>query len=99
MHINISGHHLDLTDPLKDYINEKFSRLHRHVDQITSSNVILSHDNNEYKAESNLHVAGHDVFASANSQDMYASIDKLTDKLDRQLIKHKEKVVRRKHDS
>ena len=99
MQINISGHHLDLTSPLKDYINDKFVRLERHFDQITSSSVILSLANNEYKAESNLHIAGHNVFASAHSEDMYASIDKLTDKLDRQLIKHKEKVVKRSHDS
>lgn len=92
MQINISGHHLDLTDALKDYVNNKLERLTHHHDKITTTNVILSVEKLEQKAEAKLHVSGKDLFADAVDQDMYAAIDQLTDKLDRQLLKHKEKL-------
>ncbi|MAN52768.1 MULTISPECIES: ribosome hibernation-promoting factor, HPF/YfiA family [Marinimicrobium] len=92
MQINISGHHLDLTDALKDYVSNKLERLTHHHDKITSTDVILSVEKLEQKAEARVHVSGKDLFADAVDQDMYAAIDQLTDKLDRQLIKHKEKL-------
>lgn len=91
MQLNITGHHLEITPPLKDYVETKFERLQRHFDQITTTQVILSIDNLDQKAEATLHVAGADIFAHAESEDMYAAIDALADKLDRQLIKHKQK--------
>lgn len=91
MQINISGHHLDVTDPIKDYVNNKLSRLEKHHDKITSTNVILSVEKLIQKAEANVHVSGGEFFADAEHEDLYAAIDLLTDKLDRQLIKHKEK--------
>jgi ribosome hibernation promoting factor len=91
MHINISGHHVDLTASIKDYVNSKLSRLERHHDRITSTNVILSVDKLRQKAEASVHVSGKDFFADSESEDLYAAIDLLTDKLDRQLIKYKEK--------
>lgn len=92
MQINISGHHLEVTDSLRDYVNNKLERLNNHHDRITSTNVILSVDKLVQKAEATLHVSGKDIFADANDADLYAAIDALTDKLDRQLIKHKEKM-------
>ncbi|WP_341937787.1 ribosome hibernation-promoting factor, HPF/YfiA family [Marinimicrobium sp. C2-29] len=92
MQINISGHHLDLTDALKDYVNNKLERLTHHHDKITTTNVTLTVEKLEQKAEAMLHVSGKDLFADAVDLDMYAAIDQLTDKLDRQLIKHKEKL-------
>ena len=92
MQINISGHHVEVTDSLRDYVNSKLERLNNHNDRITSTNVILSVDKLEQKAEATLHVSGKDIFADATDLDMYAAIDALTDKLDRQLIKHKEKM-------
>ena len=91
MQLNITGHHLDVTVPLKEYVETKFERLQRHFDQISTTHVILSIDKLVQKAEATVHIAGGDLFAHAESEDMYAAIDALTDKLDRQLIKHKQK--------
>ncbi|MFC2973955.1 ribosome hibernation-promoting factor, HPF/YfiA family [Azotobacter bryophylli] len=95
MQVNISGHQLDVTDPLRDYVEEKLSRLERHFDRITNVQVIMSVDKLKQKIEATLHVAGGEVVANAEHDDMYAAIDLLIDKLDRQLIKHKEKQVER----
>ena len=91
MQLNISGHHLDITDPIKEYVTTKLSKLERHHDRITSTNVILSVDKLSQKAEATVHVSGGEFFANSEHDDLYAAIDMLTDKLDRQLIKHKEK--------
>lgn len=91
MQLNISGHHLEITDAIRDYVNSKFSRLEKHYDRITITNVILSVDKLIQKAEANVHVSGAELFADAEHEDLYAAIDSLVDKLDRQLIKHKEK--------
>jgi len=91
MQLNISGHHLDITDPIKDYVINKLSKLERHHDRITSTNVILSVDKLVQKAEATVHVSGAEFFANSEHDDLYAAIDMLSDKLDRQLIKHKEK--------
>ena len=91
MQLNISGHHLDITESIKDYVTNKLSRLERHHDRITSTSVILSVDKLIQKAEATVHVSGGEFFANSENEDLYAAIDDLTDKLDRQLIKHKEK--------
>ncbi len=91
MQLNISGHHLDITDPIKDYVTTKLSKLERHHGRITSTNVILSVEKLVQKAEATVHVSGGEFFANSEHDDLYAAIDILTDKLDRQLIKHKEK--------
>lgn len=92
MQINISGHHLDVTDSLKEYVHSKIERLSHHHDRITSTHVILSVDKLIQKAEATMHVSGKDLFADSTHEDLYAAIDSLADKLDRQLIKHKEKM-------
>lgn len=92
MQITISGHHLDVTDSLKNYVTTKLERLDNHHDRITSTHVILSVDKLIQKAEATLHVSGKDIFADSTHEDLYAAIDSLADKLDRQLIKHKEKM-------
>lgn len=92
MQINTSGHHLDLTPAIKDYVNNKLEKLERHNDRITNVNVILSVEKLEQKAEATIHVNGKEIFANSSSEDLYAAIDALSDKLDRQLIKHKEKL-------
>lgn len=91
MQITISGHHLEITDSLRDYVDSKLERLNNHHDRITSTNVTLSVDKLIQKAEATVHVSGKDLFAEASHEDLYAAIDALADKLDRQLIKHKEK--------
>lgn len=95
MQVNISGQHLEVTDTLRDYINEKLERLARHFDKITNVQVILQVEKLQQKIEATLHIAGGEVVANAEHTDMYAAIDLLADKLDRQLIKHKEKQVER----
>ena len=97
MQINVAGHHVDLTPALEEYVLNKLSRLERHVDGITKGDVILTVEKSSQKAEANIHISGADIHASADSADMYAAIDALVDKLDRQLIKHKEKKVNRHH--
>lgn len=91
MQINISGHHVELTDALRDYVNNKMEKLERHFDHITTTQVTLSVEKLRQIAEATVHVSGADLFAQAESQDMYASIDALIDKLDRQILKHKGK--------
>lgn len=96
MQLNITGQHLELTDSLHDYVSNKVARLERHVDNITNVQVTLKVEKERQIAEITLHVAGADLHATAEAEDMYASIDALTDKMDRQLIKHKEKAQARK---
>ncbi len=92
MQINLHGHHVELTDPIKTYVNEKFTRLSRHFDHITSTNVVLSVEKNRQKAEATIRFSGGEVFADSTEADLYAAIDLLIDKLDRQILKHKEKI-------
>ncbi|MCB1733657.1 MAG: ribosome hibernation promoting factor [Gammaproteobacteria bacterium] len=93
MQINITGHHLDITDSLRAYVDEKFERLERHFDNVTNVHVILSVEKTRQKAEATVHVNGGDLFADSTEEDMYAAIDALIDKLDRQIRKHKEKIT------
>jgi putative sigma-54 modulation protein len=96
MQINVSGHHVEVTPALREYVNNKLSKLQRHFDHITKTDVTLTVEKMIQKAEASIHVAGADLFATCESEDMYTAIDLLTDKLDRQLIKHKEKTLGRK---
>ena len=91
MQINLSGHHVDISEALKNYVESKFIRLQRHFDQITNTDVVLIVENSTQKSEAKIQVAGAEIFAAAESENMYAAIDLMTDKLDRQLIKFKEK--------
>ena len=96
MQIRISGHHVEVTDSLKAYVEEKVQKLERHFDNITKADVTLTVEKQRQIAEGNMHISGHDLHASAESEDMYAAIDAMADKLDRQLLKHKEKLISRK---
>ena len=91
MQINLTGHHVDITEALKGYVDSKFERLARHFDHVINVHVILSVEKLRQKAEATMHVNGGKVFADSVHEDMYAAIDGLIDKLDRQVIKHKEK--------
>ncbi len=93
MQINLTGHHVEITQALRDYVNEKLDRVGRHFDNVTSVHVILGVEKLRQKAEANIHVAGNDLFADAVDEDMYAAIDALADKIDRQIKKHKEKLT------
>lgn len=91
MQINLTGHHVDITEPLKGYVDSKFDRLERHFDHVINVHVILSVEKLRQKAEATLQINGANVFADSVHEDMYAAIDGLIDKLDRQVIKYKEK--------
>lgn len=97
MQLSISGHHIDVTDSLKDYVTGKLTKLERHYDHITNVHVVLSVEKLVQKAEATLHISGAELFADAHSEDLYAAIDALVDKLDRQVLKHKERVIERHH--
>ena len=92
MQINITGHRLEVTPALRTFTEEKFDKLERHFDQITKINVVFDVEKLRQIAEATVFVAGGELHASSESEDMYAAIDALIDKLDRQLIKHKEKI-------
>lgn len=92
MQINITGHRLEVTPALRTFTQEKFDKLERHFDHITSINVVFDVEKLRQIAEATIFVAKGELHASSESDDMYAAIDALIDKLDRQLIKHKEKI-------
>jgi putative sigma-54 modulation protein len=93
MQISISGHHVDVTDSMKNYVEEKMQKLERHFDHVVDIHVILTVEKLRQKAEATVHVNGAKLFADAIEEDMYAAIDALIDKLDRQVVKHKEKLT------
>ncbi|QEP44269.1 ribosome-associated translation inhibitor RaiA [Ectothiorhodospiraceae bacterium BW-2] len=93
MQLNLTGHHVEITDPLREYVGSKLERLERHFDQVTNAHVILSVEKQRQKAEATINITGNQLFANHEHEDMYAAIDGLADKLDRQIRKHKEKVT------
>jgi len=93
MQINLSGHHVEITPSLRDYINEKLAKIERHFESATDVNCILTVEKLEHKAEATLNVSGNTLHAHAVESDMYAAIDEMADRLDRQVRKHKEKIT------
>ncbi|TKB47888.1 ribosome hibernation promoting factor [Thalassotalea mangrovi] len=92
MQINLSGHHVEITDSLKGFVDSKFEKLSRHFDHINNVYVVLTVEKLQQIAEATVNLNGGEIHASSEHQDMYAAIDGLIDKLDRQVIKHKEKI-------
>jgi putative sigma-54 modulation protein len=91
MNLNITGHHIEVTPALREYVTGKVDKIIRHFDHVTSVHVILSVEKLVQKAEITLHVKGKDIYADSSDADLYASIDLLIDKLDRQVMKYKDK--------
>jgi putative sigma-54 modulation protein len=94
MNLTISGHHLEVTPALRGYVTSKMDRITRHFDQVVDVKVLLTIDNmkekeRRQKAECNVHVKGRDLFAESSHADLYAAVDELTDKLDRQVGRYK----------
>ena len=91
MNLHLNGNHLEITPAMRDYITGKLDRITRHFDHVIDVSVILSVEKLEQKAEANVHLSGKNIFVESHGSDMYAAIDALVDKLDRQIVKHKER--------
>lgn len=98
MNIHLTGHHLDITPAIRDYTTGKFGKIKRHFDNVIDVNIVLSVEKLRQKAEATVHISGKDVFVECEDENLYAAIDALVDKLDRQVKKHKEKLSARRHD-
>ncbi len=97
MQINITGHHLEVTPALRAYVTEKMQKLARHFDQVNSINVILNVEKLSQQAEATVKAGGRTLFATESAADMYASIDGLADKLDRQVRRYKDRITSHHH--
>ncbi len=97
MNLHMTGHHLEITPPIRDYVSSKMNRINRHFDHVIDVNMTLSVEKLRQKIEANVHLSGKDIFAECENEDMYAAIDLLVDKLDRQIVKHKEKIKNKHH--
>lgn len=92
MNLHITGHHLEVTPALRDYVTSKLDKVTRHFDHVIDVSVTLSVEKLKQKAEVTLHVRGKDIFVESDDSDLYAAIDALVDKLDRQVLKYKQKL-------
>jgi len=99
MNMSVSGHHVEITPAIRDYVTGKLQRITRHFDHVIDVNVILTVEKLRHKAEVNVHLSGRDVYVEADDENMYAAIDLLIDKLDRRIMKHKRKVQDHNHDA
>ena len=93
MQLNLTGHHIEITDSLRNYVEEKMQRIERHFDKVTNTHVILTVENVRHKAEATAKVNGGTIHCEHTEEDMYAAIDGLVDKLERRVRKYKEKLV------
>ena len=92
MNLNVSGHHLEVTSAIRNYVESKIARIRRHFDHVIDAHVILTANKLVQKAEVTLHVRGKDLHCESEEADLYAAIDLLADKLDRQVLRYKDKL-------
>ncbi|MEY3739354.1 MAG: ribosome-associated translation inhibitor RaiA [Pseudomonadota bacterium] len=97
MNLNITGHHLDVTPAIREYIQTKMTRVLRHFDHVIGTQVILSVEPLKHHAEITLHVRGKDIHCAASEQNLYASIDLLIDKVDRKVLQYKARTQDHQH--
>jgi putative sigma-54 modulation protein len=93
MNLNITGHHVEVTPALRTYVTSKLERVTRHFDHVIDMNVVMSVEKLRQKVEANIHVAGREIHAECVDENLYAAIDELADKLNRQVVRHKEKIA------
>ena len=93
MQLSVTGHHIEVTDSLKNYVTSKVEKIERHFDLVTDVHCILKVEKLRHTAEATISVNGGKIFADSTDEDMYAAIDSLVDKLERQVRKYKEKMV------
>ena len=99
MNVQVSGHHVEVTPAIREYVLSKLERVQRHFEQVIDINVVLSVQKLRQKAEISVHMRGKDIHVESDDADMYAAIDLMMDKLDRQIIKHKQKAYAHPHDA
>lgn len=99
MNLTVSGHHVAITPAIRHYLEGKLERVTRHFDHVIDVNVILTVEKLQQKAEVTVHVRGRDIFVQSDNEDLYAAIDNLVDKLDRSILRHKDRVKAHPHDS
>ena len=99
MNLQLTGHHVDITPAIRDYVTTKLERVVRHFDHVIDVNVVLTVNKLQQKVEATVHVRGKDLHAECIDADMYAAIDGLADKLDRQVLKHKEQIRNHRTDA
>jgi putative sigma-54 modulation protein len=91
MQLDLSGHHVEVTDAMRGYVLKKFEKISRHFEQVLDIHCVLTVEKLRHKAEATLMMRGNKIYADATDSNMYAAIDALSDKLDRRVKKHKEK--------
>ena len=91
MNLHLTGHHVEITPAIRDYVVSKLERISRHFEHVIDVNVIMTVEKLDQRIEANVHLSGKDIHVQAHDGDMYAAIDGLIDKLDRLVIKHKER--------
>jgi len=96
MNLNVSGHHLEVTPAIRSYVETKIARIRRHFDHVIDAHVILTASKLVQKAEVTLHVRGKDLHCESEQSDLYAAIDLLADKLDRQVLRYKDKLYEKR---
>ena len=99
MNVQVSGHHVEVTQAIREYVMAKLERIQRHFDQVIDINVVLSVQKLRQMAEISVHMPGKDIHVECDDEDLYAAIDLMMDKLDRQIIKHKSKAFGHPHDA
>ena len=91
MNLQLTGRHVEITPAIREYVTAKLARINRHFDHVIDVNVIMTVEKLDQKIEANVHLSGKDIHVCSNDGDMYAAIDALVDKLDRQVLRHKER--------
>ena len=95
MNLHLTGHHVEITPAIRDYVQSKLERINRHFDHVIEVNVVMTVEKLDQKIEANVHLSGKDIHVQAHDGDMYAAIDGLIDKLDRQVLRNKERFTPR----
>ena len=97
MNLNLTGHHIEITPAIRQYVTDKLERISRHFDHVIDVNVVMTVEKLDQRIEANVHLSGKDIHVQSHDGDMYAAIDGLMDKLDRQVLRHKERFAGAKH--
>lgn len=98
MNLNLTGRHLEITPAIRQHVSEKLAKIKNHFDNVIDVTIILSVDKLKQKAEGSVHLSGKTLFVECDDANLYVAIDSMIEKLDRQIIKHKEKHAARRHD-